>query len=121
MTSYPNLNPLPVDYATLVKHYEGCFTRFGPTHKGVDWPNSDDTHRRHQVMQTLWQTDSHSPLRILDLGCGYGAFLKFLLETGEEKRVSYTGIDLAQTMIDWAKEHYPRHQFFGSRYSPTAP
>ncbi len=112
MTSSPNLNPLRVNYESLVKHYEECFTLFGPTPKGVDWPNPDDAEKRHQVMQTLWQSDPQSPLKILDLGCGYGAFLKFLLEKEAKDRIRYTGIDLAQTMIDWAQEHYPHHQFW---------
>ncbi|HXF90929.1 MAG TPA: class I SAM-dependent methyltransferase [Candidatus Nitrosotenuis sp.] len=112
MTSFYTLSPLRVNYANLIKHYEGCFNQHGPTYKGVDWPNHHDSLKRHQVMASLWQDDPCSPLKILDLGCGYGAFLTYLLESNEKKRFAYTGIDLAHTMIDWAQKHHPSHQFW---------
>src|SRR5712692_2901218 len=47
--------------------------------------------------------------RVLDLGCGIGAFYPFLVEKFGE--LDYTGIDLVPEMVDFATKKYPRARF----------
>jgi SAM-dependent methyltransferase len=99
------------DYHLLVHHYEKCFIQYGANAQGVDWPNEEDALIRHQVMQELWQKDKEQPLKIVDVGCGYGAFLAYLQQSTFKHSISYTGIDLSQPMIEYASAHYPTGKF----------
>lgn len=49
-------------------------------------------------------------LKILDLGCGNGRFLKFLLEKNYNIN-SYLGIDNSKEFIGKNSENYPNHSF----------
>ncbi len=47
--------------------------------------------------------------RVLDLGCGIGAFCPFLFE--KFGQLDYTGIDLVSEMVDFAAQKYPWARF----------
>jgi 2-polyprenyl-3-methyl-5-hydroxy-6-metoxy-1,4-benzoquinol methylase len=49
---------------------------------------------------------THSPLRVLDVGCGNGRFARFLAEhfQGSERRIAYTGVDASRTLLDVARQ-----------------
>jgi SAM-dependent methyltransferase len=47
--------------------------------------------------------------RVLDLGCGIGAFCPFLVE--KFGQLDYTGIDLVPEMVAFAAQKYPRARF----------
>ena len=96
---------------TLVKHYESCFNLHGPTPQGVDWPKGEDAVMRYKVMSELWEREVNNPIKIVDVGCGYGAFLQYLLDQQEAVNFSYTGIDLSAPMLEWAQKNYPSYQF----------
>lgn len=97
--------------AVLVQHYEKCFQRHGPTAQGVDWPNAADALLRHKIMAELWESKSVNPLSIVDVGCGYGAFLGYLLANSKQAARGYSGIDLSEPMLEWARKAYPSHTF----------
>jgi SAM-dependent methyltransferase len=49
---------------------------------------------------------------ILDVGCGYGAFVEYLIEHGHfDAADNYTGIDISPEMIAAAREMRPNRRF----------
>lgn len=52
---------------------------------------------------------SKKELKILDVGCGTGAYLKHILEAGFEKKfqlISYFGVDISAPLINYAKKSW---------------
>ncbi len=100
------------NYTVLVDHYEQCFAEHGTTSKGVDWPNQTDLDKRYQVMLDLFSHEPiDKPLKILDLGCGFGGLVEYLNRSKSKHSIIYTGSDLSETMIKSARALYPNHQF----------
>jgi SAM-dependent methyltransferase len=64
---------------------------------------------------------THSPMRVLDVGCGNGRFARFLAGhfQGSGRRIAYTGVDASKTLLDLARQqeapgvetHYQRGDF----------
>lgn len=80
-------------------YYAGKLAAHGATALGVDWNSQQSqTQRHHQFLRLLGPERSAS---ILDLGCGYGDFLRFLRAEGYVGR--YIGCDVAKEMIDAAR------------------
>jgi SAM-dependent methyltransferase len=99
---------------TLKDHYKKKFLEFGPTAKGVDWGNDQDVLFRHKLMYNLilndhYNTHNKSSASLLDVGCGYGAFCEFLEKNSCD--VDYTGIDVVEEMIAYAKQNHPSAKF----------
>lgn len=46
---------------------------------------------------------------ILDVGCGNGRFLQYLLD--QKKTVDYTGLDFSKKMIEIARKRFPQAEF----------
>lgn len=49
--------------------------------------------------------DSFESARVADIGCGNGRFGQFLLENHPEIKLSYTGVDVNQQLLDFAQEN----------------
>ncbi len=82
----------------------------------MGWPNVPDAERRFDVMldvvRSNLHTDSVTPIRILDLGCGAGTLsVSSASSTGDRTRFSYHGIDLSQRFIDAARQRHPEADF----------
>jgi SAM-dependent methyltransferase len=92
-------------YQNIVEHYESCFEKHGDNHKGVDWPNAKDARSRYKVMKALMQPDKGKSL--LDLGCGAGHFLEYLIEHDDLTSLEYTGADLSEVFISHCKNKFP--------------
>src|SRR5712664_1798358 len=89
---------------SLRKHYTEKFARHGATSEGVDW--GADASRmllRYDKMLALIETSPADKPSFLDVGCGYGGLLS---HAGTRKlQLDYTGIDVADNMIKWAREN----------------
>lgn len=89
----------------LKSHYEKCFNKFGATNEGVDWGQDiSKMFLRYDKMKELFTNDKSENISILDVGCGYGGFYSYLKEN-TNKEVTYSGIDLVEDMILWAKNN----------------
>lgn len=87
---------------TVARYYSEKLERFGPTAKGVDWNSADSQLLRFAQLLAL---DSGTPDRsVNDYGCGYGAFVDYLLESG--RRWTYTGFDVSEAMIREARTRH---------------
>lgn len=87
-------------------HYEAAFTKFGPTSQGVDWGAKEENLRLRYDKMLAVLKDTHTRPTILDVGCGYGGLYQYASTKGIP--LTYTGIDVAKNMIDWAHQNIPQ-------------
>lgn len=64
-----------------------------------------------QVLANILDPVIRSGETLLEIGCASGYYYE-ILEYLLNKRLSYTGVDYSQPMIDMAKEYYPAASFF---------
>ncbi len=84
----------------VARYYAARLEEHGPTSRGVDWNNRASHENRHQQFLRLLQRDPDAS--VIDLGCGFGDFLRFLREAGH--RGKYLGYDVSSSMIESARE-----------------
>ena len=94
----------------LKEHYEKTFSEFGASSRGVDWGKDEDLVLRYENMLSVIKKESDTSASILDVGCGYGGLLDYAVDRGSE--LNYTGIDVAENMIDHAKNHHENGVFY---------
>lgn len=101
-------------------HYTSKLETHGSTSQGVDWNDVHSHELRHR--QFLRLIEGSSDASLIDLGCGFGDFLRFLRLAGHHGR--FIGYDIAPGMIDKARELYgeddDRQWRVGSAPSETA-
>ncbi len=92
--------------ALMREHYGHTFSQYGCSTEGVDWGNKEiPVAIRHRNMEAVIH---ERPASILDVGCGYGAFLDHVTEPAG---INYTGIDLVEGMIKSGQERHPEATF----------
>ncbi len=74
---------------------------YGFDHRGLGFGNRSSQEKRFEALLALGDFEGR---RILDVGCGFGDFLAFLLDRGIEPR--YTGIDVCAPMVDRCEERF---------------
>ena len=83
----------------VAAYYASKLELHGATPQGVDWNGQTSHELRHQ--QFLRLLDGAQDASVLDLGCGYGDFLRFLRAQGH--RGKFIGYDVAPSMIEEAR------------------
>jgi SAM-dependent methyltransferase len=81
-------------------YYASKLAAHGSTPQGVDWNGVESHETRHR--QFLRLLDRNPNASIIDLGCGFGDFLRFLRAEGHQGR--FVGYDIAPTMIAKARQ-----------------
>lgn len=81
-------------------YYASRLAQHGTTPEGVDWNGAESHERRHAQFLRLLAEDRDAS--VIDLGCGFGDFLRFLRGAGHRGR--FIGYDVASTMIEKARE-----------------
>lgn len=81
-------------------YYENKLSLHGVTAKGVDWNSAESQGRRFESLLTL--LDRTRPFSINDYGCGYGALVQHLAESGLD--FSYHGYDISSEMLGRGRE-----------------
>lgn len=93
----------------VVAHYENCFDRHGDSHKGVDWPNSRDVEKRHEIIfDGLKSSDIGT---CLDFGSGLAHLYQYFMEQNA-KSLNYFGLELSKKMFDHSRSKYPEVTFY---------
>jgi cyclopropane fatty-acyl-phospholipid synthase-like methyltransferase len=84
-------------------YYGKLLKEHGPT------PASVDTMRGSQLIRfSILAAAINDAQTVLDVGCGYGAFLDYLIENDQiEGAAGYTGIDVSPAMIEVACGRLP--------------
>jgi len=101
-------------YLKIAEHYNNCFQIHGDTHLGVDWPNHQDTLKRHETMYGVIREKGIGGIAnssILDFGCGAGHFYEWLLANKDFPPI-YSGLDINQSFIDLCNYKFPQNQFY---------
>lgn len=91
---------VPVILSNVAAYYTSKLERYGTTPQGVDWNGQASQDVRHR--QFLRLLDGAHDASVLDLGCGYGDFLRFLRGQGYQGK--FVGYDVAPSMIEKARE-----------------
>ena len=102
-----NVRMAPVDYHSLIEHYEACLDRHGDTPQGVDWPNAADAETRYRVMLDLVGNTHGEPVTLLDFGCG-AAHLADYLARHNRRDISYMGLDASPKFVELARTKHPQ-------------
>lgn len=96
---------------TLKAHYEKKFEMYGPSSMGVDWGEEEkNLNLRYEKMLAVSQDSDLSLPSLLDVGCGFGGLLRYANTKGINP--CYTGVDVAENMIKWARKSFPQNEFF---------
>lgn len=96
---------------TLKDHYENTFEMYGPSAMGVDWGEEEkNLNLRYEKMLAVLQDSSLNLPTLLDVGCGFGGLFHYANANGIDLR--YTGIDVAENMIEWARKNFSKNQFY---------
>ena len=82
----------------VLAYYTSKINDFGPSSRGVDWNEGESHDLRHRQFLRLLVDPNSS---VLDLGCGYGDFYRFLRSNGHQG--PFIGLDIAADMIAAAK------------------
>jgi SAM-dependent methyltransferase len=93
-------NAEPEILSGIAAYYASKLATHGSTPQGVDWNGTESHERRHR--QFLRLLDGSRDASVIDLGCGFGDFLRFLRAEGHLGR--FTGYDIAPGMIEKARE-----------------
>jgi SAM-dependent methyltransferase len=95
-------------YANLVNHYEQNAREYGTSPQGVAW--GQDLGRIEQRYRSFASKISftQSPVSILDVGCGYGEFIRYI----NNNTFNYVGIDLTELSIKNAQTLYDNKYTF---------
>jgi SAM-dependent methyltransferase len=89
--------------SAVERYYSNRFAEHGASAKGVDWNSEQSQELRFEQLAQLFRSDP-SPFSINDLGCGYGAFARFLERTGFEGL--YVGWELSPQMLAHARASF---------------
>ncbi len=104
----------------VAAYYSKKLLEHGPTPAGVDWKGRESQELRFREL--LRCLDGSRSFSLNDLGCGYGALAAYMIHAGFD--FSYSGYDIAPTMIEAAQAMYASHRsvgfFVGSRPSEPA-
>ena len=84
----------------VASYYASKLERHGTTSQGVDWNGNESHELRHRQFLRLLEGSPNAS--IIDLGCGFGDFLRFLRAEGH--RGCFTGYDIAASMIEQARQ-----------------
>ncbi len=95
------MSALQPDGLETTRWYEDKVQRFGYDHRGLGFRNRSSQERRFEA---LLQLGDFAGRRLLDVGCGFGDLLDFLIERGI--RPIYTGIDLCEPMVRRCRERF---------------
>lgn len=91
--------------------YQKKYQKHGVDPKSLLWGSKGAAHQR---FRQFWAEIDFNNKSILDVGCGFGEFVKFLPKRAQNFK--YTGVDIVPEFIAEAKKLYPQHEFFVADY-----
>jgi SAM-dependent methyltransferase len=90
---------VPEMLAAVAAYYTSKLAEHGASARGVDWNGAQSHECRHR--QFLRLLEGSPEASIIDLGCGFGDFLRFVRREGY--RGHFAGYDIAAAMIEKAR------------------
>lgn len=102
----------PVVLEKIDRYYTARLREHGATPQGVDWNSREAQETRFGQLYKLFD-GCHPSARVLDYGCGYGAFVDYIAERSGDVR--YAGYDVSSAMVEQARQIHPGYDFFNKR------
>lgn len=100
--------------APVARLYDSSLERHGPSARGVGWTTEESQRLRFEKLLSVVHIAEGARIDVNDLGCGYGALLRFL----QERQVplgTYFGYDISDEMLAVASAQATAHsEFIGS-------
>jgi SAM-dependent methyltransferase len=90
----------------LIQLYEDRFAVMGYDLRTIGWKGREDQALRFEVLCDIADLTGK---RVCDIGCGFGDMYDYL--SSRFGRVAYTGIDLAPSLVEKARELHPGVDF----------
>jgi len=87
----------------MINRYSERYQRLGYDVKSLGWGSTEQ--QEYRFSQTLDIASDFSDKHVLDIGCGFGDYYKFLKKSGAAPK-TYTGYDLNPDLINEAKKQY---------------
>ena len=89
-----------------IKRYEERLQKYGISMKTMGWKDKEQQYLRFKILSGISNLNNSS---ILDVGCGFGDYYRYLTELG--LRVDYTGYDISLKLIEIAGKENPSAKF----------
>jgi SAM-dependent methyltransferase len=89
------------DFSKMNEYYKDLYDRHGDSSKSLGW-NKGNQFLRFDQLTKDWDLNNSS---ILDVGCGFGDFVSFLLEK-KTSNFHYLGVDLSEDFIRKANTNH---------------
>jgi SAM-dependent methyltransferase len=94
------------DEKKTASKFNSLFVEHGANFRALDWGSSESQELRLRVLAQIGNMNSAD---ILDVGCGLGNFYGWL--QGQGFKFTYTGIDIADRLVNEARGKYPQARF----------
>ncbi len=93
--------------SSTVQRYNDRLSKLGFVPQALGWGS-----REHQIIRfdSICRFVNFSGKTVLDIGCGFSDFYKFLLDVGENV-AEYTGIDINENFINECKQKYKDNHY----------
>jgi SAM-dependent methyltransferase len=91
----------------MIKRYSDRFYKLGKDVKTLGWGSTEQ--QEYRFKQTLSNGIEFDQKSVLDIGCGFGDYLHFLVKNLDKNKTleSYSGFDLNPDLIQEAKKNIP--------------
>ena len=91
----------------MIERYSDRFYKLGKNVKTLGWGSTEQ--QEYRFSQTLLNGIEFNEKSILDIGCGFGDYLHFLMRNFNQKEIlgSYSGYDINPDLIQEAKKNVP--------------
>lgn len=90
------------EFNSISKYYDNLVDQFGHDPRSCDYGHSNSQIIKFNVLSDFFD---HSNAKILDIGCGFADYYKYL--TNKFPNVDYHGVDISKKMITTANKLYP--------------
>jgi len=97
------------NYKQIITDYyeKQCQLHTDVSWKVAGYPSVENQYGTYVMLGRV--IDERYPSRVLDVGCGQGDMFQYVDERGAE--LHYEGIDLCESMIDYARAKFPEGKF----------
>lgn len=103
------------DELKTARSFNALFEKHGGSYRALDWGSRESQELRFRILSEIANLEGMS---ILDVGCGLGHFYDWLKAQG--LNFSYTGIDIADQMLEQAQKAHPDARFLVGSPSDTS-